>query len=75
MQPVRLETSKGVEEFTFPRNDPIQQPLIQLVVDELRGVGVCPSTGASAARTNWVLEKIVNQSIGQSVNSQSASRE
>ena len=73
--PVRLETSEGVEEFVFSRNDPIQLPLIQLVIDDLRGAGVCPSTGISAARTNWVLEKIVNQSISQSVNSQSASRE
>lgn len=61
-EPVCLETSSGVEEFLFPRRDPIQLPLIQLVVDELRGVGQCPSTGVSAARTNWVLEQMVRQS-------------
>jgi len=58
-QPLRLETARGVEEFTFPRQDPIQQPLIQRVVDALRGVGESPSTGESGARTNAVLEQIV----------------
>jgi len=60
--PLRLETAHGVEEFAFPRQDPIQQPLIQRVVDELRGIGIgtCPSTGATAARTNAVMEKIVS---------------
>lgn len=57
-QPVILETSRRVEEFVFPRQDPIQQPLIQQVVDHLRGIGTCVSTGTSAARTNWVLERI-----------------
>lgn len=56
---VRLETGHGVEEFHFPRRDPIQQPLIQTIVDELRGEGVCPSTGESASRTNLIMEQIV----------------
>jgi predicted dehydrogenase len=59
-QPVCLETSAGRETFTFPRQDPIQQPLIETVVAELRGEGQCPSTGVSAARTNWVMEQIIN---------------
>ena len=58
-QPVCLETAAGREEFTFPRIDPIQQPLIETVVAELRGEGLCPSSGLSAARTNWVLESIL----------------
>lgn len=57
--PLRLETRQGVEEFVFPRKDPIQQPLIETVVAELRGEGICPSTGESGARTNRVLEEIV----------------
>lgn len=57
-QPLRLETAQGIEEFDFPRQDPVQQPLIQTVVDELRGVGRCPSTGESAARTSAVMEKM-----------------
>jgi len=46
-----------VHEFTNP--DHIQQNLVKQVVDELREVGSCVSTGISAARTNWVLEEIV----------------
>ncbi|RPJ51029.1 MAG: gfo/Idh/MocA family oxidoreductase [Chloroflexi bacterium] len=60
--PVRLETDAGAEEYLYPRRDPIQQPLIELVVDELRGAkGLCPSTGETGARTNWVLEQIVKK--------------
>ena len=48
-------TAPEVSHFDLPKH--IQQPLIQSVVDDLLGVGVCPSTGTSAARTNWVLEE------------------
>jgi hypothetical protein len=37
----------------------VQQPLIQTVVDELLGLGRCPSTGESAARTNWVMDQML----------------
>jgi predicted dehydrogenase len=43
-----------VMKFDIPVN--IQQPLIQTIVDELRGNGKCPSTGVSGARTNRVME-------------------
>lgn len=50
--------------FTMPIN--IQFPLIQSVVDDLRGVGVCASTGESAARTNQVMEWIIkNDTINE----------
>ncbi len=45
---------KEVLKFDIPVN--IQQPLIQTIVDELRGKGRCPSTGVSGARTNRVME-------------------
>ena len=45
---------KEVLKFDIPVN--IQQPLIQTIVDELLGKGLCPSTGVSGARTNKVLE-------------------
>jgi len=47
----------GREEIIIPYPQHIQQPLIQTIVDELLGNGTCPSTGESAARTNWVLEQ------------------
>lgn len=50
---------KQVMQFDIPAN--IQQPLIQTIVDELRGVGKCPSTGISGARTNKVMESLAKQ--------------
>jgi len=44
------------------RNPPhVHQPLIQTIVDELRGQGQCPSTGTSAARTSWVMDRCVQE--------------
>jgi predicted dehydrogenase len=59
--PVRLETAQGMEEFTIPRPEHVQQPLLQAVVDELLGRGRCPSTGVTAARTSRVLDEILNR--------------
>jgi predicted dehydrogenase len=48
------------------RNPPhVHQPLIQTIVDELRGNGVCPSTGESGARTSWVLDRCVADYYGR----------
>jgi predicted dehydrogenase len=44
---------KRMIKFDMPHH--IQQPLIQTIVDDLRGIGTCVSTGVSGARTNWVL--------------------
>ena len=49
---------KKKEVFRFNISKHIQQPLIQTMVDELMNKGKCDSTGASAARTNWVMEEI-----------------
>ena len=38
----------------------IEQPLITSVVQELLGDGQCPSTGATAARTNWVMDQVLS---------------
>jgi len=56
---VLLETNDGhSHRFDFKMPHHIEQPLIQLVVDDLLGKDTCPSTGISGARTNWVLEQI-----------------
>jgi 1,5-anhydro-D-fructose reductase (1,5-anhydro-D-mannitol-forming) len=48
----------GADEIFPLRNPPhVHQPLIQTIVDELRGRGTCESTGASAARTSWVMDR------------------
>jgi predicted dehydrogenase len=59
--PIRLVRGNAVEEF--PVGDPphVHQPLIQSIVSELNGQGRCPSTGASAARTAWVMDEILGE--------------
>lgn len=57
---VYLESEDRAETFDFEMPAHIQQPLIQTIVDEWRGkAGESPSTGVSAARTNWVMEQVV----------------
>ena len=57
---VRLENEEGIKEFDFELPKHIQQPLIEQIVADLQGQGQSPSTGDSAARTNWVMEQICN---------------
>ncbi|HSK96958.1 MAG TPA: Gfo/Idh/MocA family oxidoreductase, partial [Euzebyales bacterium] len=48
----------GGAEVLPVRNPPhVHQPLIQTIVDELRGWGRCESTGDSGARTSWVMDR------------------
>ena len=61
---VTLEVAgKKKEIFSFELPAHVQQPLIQTVVDDLCGNGKCPSTGESAARTNFTMESIVKSII------------
>ena len=57
--PLVLTTGQGVTEFAIDYPPHVQQPLIQTVVDALNGVGSCPSTGRSAARTSWVMDQLL----------------
>ncbi len=52
---------RGGEEAVLPlRNPPhVHQPLIQTIVDELRGRGRCESTGESGARATWVMDRML----------------
>lgn len=56
--PFIVHTKHRRKEYKIHHPDHIQQPLIQTIVDELTGTGKCPSTGKSAAMTNWVIDKI-----------------
>jgi predicted dehydrogenase len=58
-EPVLLTTAEGVTEFPLDNPPHVQQPLIQTIVDDLNGVGACPSTGESAARTSWVMDQML----------------
>ncbi len=61
---VEHETPSGVEAYAVPNPPHIQQPLIQSVVDSLLGRGTCPSTGASAARTSEVMDRVLSNYYG-----------
>jgi predicted dehydrogenase len=51
-------TRQGRTEVLPIRNPPhVHQPLIQTIVDELRGRGRCESSGESGARSAWVLDR------------------
>lgn len=56
---IKVTTNEGINETTMENPEHISHNLVQQVVDQLRGVGTCVSTGESAARTSWVLDKMV----------------
>lgn len=58
-KPIQLTKSTSTENYNTLSPEHIQQPLIQTIVDELRGVGKCPSTGVSGARTSLVMDMIL----------------
>lgn len=60
--PIELVTGDGVKEFAIPAPEHVQYPMIRSVVEELRGRGRSPSHGESAARVNWLMEKILGRS-------------
>ncbi|MDR1415029.1 MAG: Gfo/Idh/MocA family oxidoreductase [Odoribacteraceae bacterium] len=57
--PIEWVVATGVKRFDIPPPEHIQQPLIQSIVNELRGKGRAPSTGKSAARTARVMDEIL----------------
>ncbi len=58
-EPVQLITKGRKQNFPIDNPAHVQQPLIQTIVNQLNGIGQCPSTGVSAARTAWVMDQIL----------------
>ena len=58
-EPILLTTETETVEFVIDNPLHVQQPLVQTVVNALNGVGSCPSTGESAARTAWVMDEFL----------------
>jgi predicted dehydrogenase len=58
---VSVFNKNGLTELGFNNPENIQFNLVKQVVDELRGIDKCVSTGVSAARTSWVIEEIVKE--------------
>jgi predicted dehydrogenase len=61
---LRLVTPSREEVFAIRNPDPIQGPLVQTMVDALRGEGSCPSTGETAARTSRVMDQVLTHFYG-----------
>ena len=61
---IRRAHQKMVEEVRTPPH--VHQPLIQTIVNELRGQGRCESTGETGARTSWVMDQCVARYYGRS---------
>ncbi|MEX0844392.1 MAG: Gfo/Idh/MocA family oxidoreductase [Balneolaceae bacterium] len=57
--PVVLENKSGRQEFSLPYPAHVQQPLIQTVVDALRGEGECPSSGQTGSRANLLMDAVL----------------
>jgi predicted dehydrogenase len=55
---IRVETETGSDEYTVPFPEHVQQPLIELIVAELRGGPKSPSTGETGARSSAILDLI-----------------
>jgi|CZKI01.1.fsa_nt_gi predicted dehydrogenase len=63
-EPFRWEGAAGVQLLDLPYPPHVAQPLIQSVVDDLLGRGVCPSTGESARRTSRVMDQALEGYYG-----------
>lgn len=58
--PVYLTTANETKEWSFEPPMHVHQPLVETIVSELTGTGSnCPSSGASGARTNWIMGEMV----------------
>ncbi|GMQ24975.1 Gfo/Idh/MocA family oxidoreductase [Algoriphagus sp. oki45] len=57
------QNGKGpiLHQFELPKH--IQLPLIKVIVGELLGRDFSPSTGISGARTNWVMDELVQPRV------------
>jgi len=59
--PVLVRKGDKAEEYDIPNPQHIEQPLIQIIVNELLGTGKSPSTGRTGARASWVMDKILGK--------------
>jgi predicted dehydrogenase len=65
VKPYTWEQADGrMVSYPFQPPEHVAQPLIQTVVDELNGVGTCPSTGETASLTNRVMDALYGNAQG-----------
>ena len=58
-EPIRLINSEGMKDIVVPNPPYVQLPIIQKVIEDLQGIGICECTAISATPTNWVLDRIL----------------
>ena len=60
-EPIVLHDAQGRHEIVIENPQYVQQPLIQNVVEHLRGEGICTCDCVSATSVNWVVDRILNK--------------
>lgn len=58
---LHVETETMVENFNIPHPAHVHQPLVDLVVKDLRGEGNCPSTGETGLRATLLMDEITRK--------------
>ncbi|NJN27731.1 MAG: Gfo/Idh/MocA family oxidoreductase [Cyclobacteriaceae bacterium] len=58
---LHVETDTMVEDFDIPNPPHVHQPLVELVVNELRGHGKCPSTGETGLSASLLMDEIMRK--------------
>ncbi len=58
---IHVETETMVENFEIAKPEHVHQPLVDLVVKDLRGGGICPSTGETGVRASMWMDKITGK--------------
>lgn len=58
---LHVETDTMVEDFNLPHPEHVSQPLVDLLVKDLRGEGTCPSTGATGMRSSLLMDLIMEK--------------
>lgn len=60
-RPIEIIINGKLDNVSIDYPQHVQQALIDSVVKDILGFGKCISTGNSAARTNWVMDKILGK--------------
>jgi predicted dehydrogenase len=55
---ITVQKGDSTEIYNLPYPEHVQQPLIELIVKELRGEGSSPSTGKTGARASLILDQV-----------------
>ena len=60
-EPIVCYTQGQKNIYDIPPPTHIQQPLVETILQHLRGQGQCPATGSSALTTAWAMDKFLNR--------------